>query len=311
VSGRARAAVLALALLAGLAVRSPDASADDATIAHKVRAGDTFELLAAEYYGDRHHYIFLLVANGLDHARPLKPGERLKIPVSREITAAAGDTVASLAAAYLGDERRAGFLAEYNGLDASESIAAGHTLAVPVTITRRAVAREPLADIASAYFADVAQAALIKEYNFLDHDTLEPGETVVIPIFHVRVRAGKLPAPDAESKARTERRREIQEQAQAVLPGARAAWKSGEYSAVKRELTPIAADSDYLDIDLAVDVGVLLGSAYVAFGDDDSALATFKRVLARKPKHVIGAYQHSPKVREVWKRAGGAVAAER
>ena len=303
-----RGIALAALVIATLSVRPPDASADDATISHKVKAGDTLELLAAEYYGDRHHYIFILVANGLEHARPLKPGERLKIPVSREITAAVGESMASLAAAYLGDEHRGRFLAAYNGLEDDESIAAGQLLSVPVTITRRAVAREPLSDIATAYFADASQAELIQDYNFLDHDVLEPGETIVIPIFHVRVRAGKLPSPDADSKARTERRRLTQELALAALPGAQAAWTGGDYGAVKRELTPI--DTDYLDVRVAVEVGVLLGSAYVAFGDDDSALATFKRVLERRARHTLDAYHHSPKVRDVWKRAGGAVTGE-
>ena len=73
-------ALLALAVCALLAV---PARADRDYLTYKVRAGDSLALLAAEYYGDRNHAVFIMVANKLDHPRPLKPGEKLRIPVSR------------------------------------------------------------------------------------------------------------------------------------------------------------------------------------------------------------------------------------
>jgi LysM repeat protein len=304
--GLAIALLVCAALGLGITARPRAAAAAGDAITHRVKEGDTLDLLAAEYYGDRRHAIFLMVANGMEHPRPLKKGEKLKVPVSRDVTAAVGDTLGSLAATYLGDERRAPFLGEFNSMAPDESIAAGQTLSVPFHVTHRAAGHESLADIAAAYFADPRQGALLKAYNFLDKDALEQGETIDVPIFHVRVRSGKLPGPDAESRARTEKRRLTQERAQAALPGARAAWDDGDYQAVKRELTPI--DTDYLDTRLAVEIGVMLGSAYVAFGDEDSALATFKRALERKPKHGLSGYAYSPKIRAVWQKAGGAVA---
>ena len=62
----------------------------------KVKQGDTLALLAAEFYSDRNKAIFIMVANKLDHPRPLKPGERIKIPVSRPYTTAPGDTFETL-----------------------------------------------------------------------------------------------------------------------------------------------------------------------------------------------------------------------
>jgi LysM repeat protein len=299
---RRRAAGLAAACLL---IASSAVAQDRATQIHKVRPGDTLQLLAAEYYGDRHHAVFIMVANEMSHPRELKRGERLRIPVSRDITANIGDTLESLAATHLGDKRRAPFLAEFNGIEDDASIAAGQPLVIPFHVTHRAAARETVGSIAAAYFGESSKATLLSRYNFLDKDVLEPGESITIPIYHVRVRAGKLPPPDAESQARVRKRHDMQELTASALPDARAAWRSGDYATVKRVLTPI--DTDFLDAEAAVEVGVILGSCYIAFGDVDSALATFRRVIERKPQHALSAYDVSPKIREVWKRAGGVV----
>jgi len=84
------AALIALAL----AVATP-AHAQDATksiVIHKVTKRDDLQLLAAEYYGDRNKVIFIMVENHMEHPRALKTGERLRIPVSRNITTKPGDT---------------------------------------------------------------------------------------------------------------------------------------------------------------------------------------------------------------------------
>lgn len=284
---------------------SPARAQSHDTLVHRVAQGDTIELLAAEYYGDRHHGIFIMVANKLQHARPLRPGERLKIPVNREVTAAVGDTLETLAEQYLGDKRRAKFLAGFNQLDADASLAAGQVIQIPFHVVHKSAGKESLSAISAAYFATTKKTKLIQEYNFASKKVLQAGETVVIPIHHVQVRRGRLPPPDAESQARLAKRREIQDQAQNLLPGAQAAWDAGNYAAVKRALTTL--ETDYLDANLAVAVGVLLGSTYMAFDDKDSALAAFRKVLERSPGHSLDTYEYSPKVREVWKQAGGKV----
>lgn len=303
-SGRGLRVVSVLLLVLAARVAPVRAGSDD-TIAHKVRAGDTLELLAAEYYGDRNHALFIMAANRMQHPRALKPGERVRIPVSREVTTAVGDSFESLAQTYLGDPRRARVLAEFNGRAVDDSLAAGTLLSIPFTISRTAGGDEPLAAIATAYFGDAAQAAMLRGYNGLAKDTLGKGESIEIPIVHVRVRSAMLPALDPEAKARSEKQRTMQDQAREALPGARAAWRAGDYGAIKRDLTKL--DPDYLDVKGAVEIGVLLGAAYVAFGDNDSAIAAFKRVLERRPKQVLDAYRFSPKVRDVWRRAGGTV----
>jgi len=302
VSAVVRAALVLVAVLIAAPAR---AGSSDDTVVHKVRPGDTLELLAAEYYGDRNDALFIMVANKMQHPRPLKKGERLRVPVSREVTTSVGDTFDTLAQAYLGDARRGPFLAEFNGVSPDDSLAAGTVISVPFTISYAADADVPLSAIAQAYFGEADRAKILRAYNFLDKDALAKGESIEVPIFHVRVRESMLPPVDAEAKARSEKRRQMQEQALSALPGARAAWRAGDFPAVKRDL--IKVDTDYLDVKQAVEIGVLLGGAYVASGDTDSAIATFKRVLERRPKLGLDGYRFSPKIRDVWKRAGGAV----
>jgi LysM repeat protein len=305
---RAVAAVPAAALAALIAHAAPAAAqpSESAVTMHKVDKGDTLELLAAEYYGDRRHKIYIMIENRMDHARELKPGEKLRIPVSNEVTVAVGDTLETLAGEHLGDERRAKYLAEFNRIDDGQSIAAGMSLSIPLRVTYRANGKEPLKAIAAALFRDDRKAVLLKEYNFLKSDTLDKGQAITVPIY-LRVQPSKQRPPDAESRARVGRRPPVLEQAKRVLPSARAAWKAGDYAAVKRELAELMKTFPYLDTELAVDVGVLLGSAYVAFDDVDTARATFEQVLERSPKHSLSAYAHSPRVREVWQKAGGAI----
>ena len=300
-----RRAITAIALVVIVGVVAPARGDAPESIEHKVRKGDTLELLAAEYYGDRNHQIFIMVANEMQHPRALVAGEKLKVPASREVIADVGDTFDNVAAAYLGDARRGRFLAAFNGVGADESLAAGTLLSIPFQITHTAAGNERLADISAAYFGDNKNAALLRDYNFLLQDTLAPGESIVVPIHHVRVRSSKLPPADKAAKERSEKRRRTQEDAAEVLPEARAAWRQGDYSAIKRELTKV--DPDFLDEDTAIEIGVLLGGAYVATSDAESAIASFRRVLERRPSHALDAYRYSPKIRDVWKRAGGAV----
>ncbi len=293
----------ALALLALLAL--PGGATGQPSINHTVAPGDTLPLLAAEYYGDRNHMVFIMVANGMEHEAPLAPGRVLKIPVSDEVTATTGDTWASLSARHLGSERRAEFLAQFNGSTSSASIPAGEVITLPLRVTYTATAPVTLQDLAITYLGDRNKADLLRVYNFLDGDTIDTGQSVIIPILRVRVRRDKMPAPDAEAQALMEKRKRMQELAARVLPEARAAWRAGDYGLIRNELTKI--ELEYLDVEPAVTIGLLLGGAYVAFDDEDSALAVFKKVLARDRDHAVDAAETSPKIRRVWQLAGGRV----
>jgi LysM repeat protein len=274
----------------------------------RVNEGDTLELLAAEYYGDRQHAVFIMNANDIPHGQALRLGTRLKIPMQRELTASVGDTLAGLAEQHLGDARRAEFLAAFNQLPADTSVAAGQKIVIPFHVTHTAESKESFASIAAAYFGDAKQASLLKRYNFTEKDSLEKGESITIPIYNVRVRAAKLPPPDKKSAEREARLRDMEERAIRALPDARAAWRDGEYARVKKLLVEL--DLDYLPASLASEAGVLLAAAYIAFNDADSALALMAKIRQRSPELALSAYDHSPKVRDVWMKAGGRIGTE-
>ncbi len=282
------------------------ATADDGIKLHTVKEGDSLPILAAEYYGDRNHMLFIMVANKLVSPRPLKKGERIKVPVSLSATVAKGDTWDDLAQTYLGDRRRGKYLAEFNGANPERQPAAGVIITVPFTVKHTASGDEAIAQIAQAYFGNSQNADLLRGYNFLEKDRLTKGESVIIPIHHIKVRdAMQLTAGSAaqreEAAQRAEQYQEQMQEAARVLPRAQAAWRRGDYATVKRELLDI--DLDYLDADRAVTVGRLLGAAYVALDDEVWAVKTFRRVLARAPDTQLSPYRYSPRIRAVWAKA--------
>ncbi len=290
---------LALSMVAGRA------EASNNTIVYRARQGDTLQLIAAEYYGDRNKAIFIMVENKITHPKPLRPGERLRIPVSREITTSPDDTWETLAGAYLGDGRRAPFLADFNNMSADESVPAGTVLHVPFTVTHRAEAAETLGNISLAYFGEAKHADLLRRYNFLEKGALGPGETLIVPVFHVRLQASKLPPPDAEAKRRQALRREAASDAATAVPKAWQYWRAGDYADIEKLLLKI--EVEFADPRHAVDVHLLLGLVHTAEGKVDLAIDDFKKVRTLKPDHVLNRFDYSPKILAVWEKAGGKV----
>lgn len=292
-------------LAALLALTAPAAAQDSTvdTITYRVKDGDTLGLVAAEHYGDRKKAIFIMVENKLTHARKLKPGERLKIPVNREITTSPGDTFETLAGTFLGNPRRGVFLAEFNGLAADDRLAAGTTLQVPFTVTHTAAATESLRSIAAAYFGDSKQGEMLQRYNFLQKTTLDKGDSIIVPVFNVRLQASRMPPIDADAKTRRAQRHEATAKARLAIPKAWQAWRSGESARI--DLLLFGIELDYLDTAEAVEVGILRGLALAAEGKRELALEAFKDVHARKDTHVLRKFDYSPKIIALWEQAGG------
>ena len=278
----------------------------------RVKQGDTLDILAAEYYGDRKHKIFILAENHWQHERPLKAGEKIKIPVNREAVTAAGDTFESLAAQYLGDAKRGTFLAEFNDLSPEETLAAGATLAIPFHVPHVAAGTETLSQISAAYYGDGKYASLIKRYNFLDKDQLEKGEQVVVPIFNVKVKPARAAAKDAGAIQREDQRKKSQLLAVNALPAAKRALRDGDYTEVEKQLADFISNNDhidYLDAATAIDVCLAIGVTHVATGDLPLATQVFKKAIERKHT-TLDTFRYSPRVLAVWKAAGGKVEGE-
>jgi len=301
-------AIAAVTTLAALAVPRA-AHAQDAIrpVTYRVKQGDTLELIAAEFYGDRGKAVFIAAENKLTRPRSLRPGERLRVPVSREITTAPSDTFESLAVTYLGSARRGAFLADWNGLSQDNSLPAGTAIAIPFTISHTAQTTESLTEIARTYFGDARNAELLRHYNQLERTSLDKGDVVLVPAYHVRCNPAKQPPIDAEARARRDHRRDAEARAARALPAARLAWTAGDFAGVVAQLAPLEADLDYLDTDQAVEAAVVLGAARVAFDETEPALACFKRAIDRQAQHALRRYDYSPKVLALWQKAGGPI----
>lgn len=294
----------------GPALAGPRIQSSPAAVVHRTKPGDTLGLLAAEYYGDRRYEILIAAENELAPGQPIPPRKGLRIPVDLHVVTDVGATLEDLAEKYLGSDQRAKFLLGFNDdlsvpLEADTPLPAGLRIRVPLHVHHRLAPDESLRDVATYYFGNPEKARLIQEYNFLDDREPASGQMLLLPVYHVSVHTPRRPALDAKAHQRLVRRAEMQQQAHGALAGAHLAWNSGDYSAVRDLLNDL--DTDYLDTNLAVEVCVLLGSVYVAFGDEEWAEAMFRKALARKPAHLLDAYTVSPKIRAVWERAGGAV----
>jgi len=298
---------IGIALASHARADDPGKLARDDTVSYRVRPGDTLSLVAAEFYGDHQRTTnFLMAANNLRRQRKLSPGEKLRVPVSREITTAKGDTFATLAKSYLGDPDRAAFLAEYNKLKLTSTLATGTGLTIPMRVVHTAAAPETLEQVSQLYFGDAKQAEMLRVYNHLDSSQLDKNDSLIIPNFRVRVRADKLPPLDAGSIARREQQRQANADALRALPLAHTAWLQADFAGVKTALAGVANKLDFLEPETASDVGILLGKAFIAFDDAPSAIAIFSQVLARQ-RCELSAYFDSPKVIAAWKQAGGSV----
>jgi LysM repeat protein len=292
--------VLATVLVAGRAY-------GEDVLAYRVKTGDSLELIASELYGDRAYAPFIVAENKLTRGKPVRPGERLRLPVPREVITAPGDTFESLADTYLGDDHRAALLAQANGMSIEDGlpIPTGSTVIIPMRVTHTATGSESLASIAQAYLADPKQAEVLRQFNGVDKSSLDKGDSLIVPALTLRVR--RMPPLDAKDQARRAEHERLVRSAAESLPRARSAWLQGEFAAVIDALSEPAKHADYLDRVTAADVELLLGKAELALGQDAAAQDAFKAALARRPRLSLSPYRESPKVITVWKQLRGEV----
>ncbi len=272
-------------------------------IVHTVRANDNLEVLAAEYYGKRDFAVFIMLANNILHPRALKKGDKLTIPTAWKYRVVPGDTLSAIAERYLGDARRAEFLAAFNSLTTDATLMPDDELTIPFHAVHAAQDREDLASIAATFYRDSSRGEMLRRYNFRPGGKpLKKGETLIVPIVDVHAR---LPV-DQGLERREQKRRAMTQRGREALDRARAAWRTGDYGGVKAALL-VDIDLEYVDAEVAADMSFLLGAAYVAFGDRDSALAQLKRARDRRPDLVVRADEQSPKICDVWTAVGGTV----
>lgn len=302
-----KAPLVAFVCALALAVTASAHAQTQGVARHRVASDDTIELLAAEYYGDRRHASFIRLANGIDEARGLHQGQRIRIPIGRRVVTEAGQDLEEIAAEHLGDKRRAEQLAEYNDRESVASLAAGELVRVPFHVEYTADEDVSLEVLAARHLRGSRDTERLRTYNFLDDDveSLEEGESILIPALHIGVRSSRLPTPGEEARERVKMRRTLQAEAESALPSARHAWRRGDYEAVERQL--ISLDIHFLDAETALEISILLGGTHIARGDDESAREVFRKALERDPDYEMSAYHYSPAIRTVWKKVGGPI----
>src|SRR5262245_47721490 len=101
---------------ATLVVLGVAATASAKVVVYSSKPGDTPESIAADYYGNRSQAIFILESNGLERDKPLKPGQKVRIPTAYHYRVHKGDTLEGVSQKFLDDRRRSPFLAAFSGL---------------------------------------------------------------------------------------------------------------------------------------------------------------------------------------------------
>ena len=94
-------------------------------------------------------------------------------------------------------------LASVDQLDENAPLPAGLVLEVRCRVALVPAGPEPLVTIAQQYLGDPHQADLLRRYNALDHDTLDKGEAIDMPVPNVEVR--KLPPLEADAQQRRDK----------------------------------------------------------------------------------------------------------
>jgi LysM repeat protein len=291
-------------------------------VVYSSRPGDTPESIAADYYGNRSQAIFIVETNGLERDKPLKPGQRVRIPTAFHYRVRKGDTLEGLAQKFLDDKRRSPFLAAFSGLRPTDKLREGQDLLIPFQHVHRTEVPESLQSVARSFYGDASKAKLLADYNFRTAPMMAKGEKILVPISHVHIRAVKLqpivekpvvgsskvkevPVPTlapAPAKEAQKREAELAEKVGKELAVAEKAYKDGSYSDVPAMLDKVLTAEEPSESQLA-ELFRLKAFAYVALGLDDLAVNAFREVLARKPDVALDEATVSPKIRAALERA--------
>jgi LysM domain len=99
---------------------------------YRVKAGQTWAELATELLGAPNRDVVLSAANGTTPWQPPSDGEQIVVPFNLRVIASSSDTIVTIAYRYLGDEKKAWTLSQYNGLKTGR-LQRGDVVLVPLT----------------------------------------------------------------------------------------------------------------------------------------------------------------------------------
>lgn len=307
-------------------------------VSYIVRQGDTLASIAADYYGNRAQAQFISEFNNLSRGAGLKPGQALKIPTSYKYRVLPGESLPELSQRLVGDKRRGPSLLQFSGVRPGAKLGPGTELQVPFHFVHTVKSGETLSGLAKTYYGDASAARLLAQYNFTGA-MLRPGERLVIPITHVRVRSVRLasaptpvvrpavvarpapppaparvvappvvtpvaPAAAAPVSPEEAQRREAELAAnvRARLQEAERFYNEGNYAEVPSALIKILREFDPSEAQM-VEIYRLLAFAQVALGQTEAAVHSFKEVLDRQPDFRLEPALTSPKILKALEQA--------
>ena len=290
------AAMLALAL-PGVAA----AQVEGGTFTHVVREGETLASIAQSYYGDPRRETVLVAENGLtaQGGAPIRVGQRLTVPFVTYHEVQEGESWPELARRFYGDARRAFALIEANGGSASEQPDAGAELLVPYPLRHVTTQGQNVVRVATVYYPGGSRedARRVRRFNNLRTMRLTRGQIVLVPLSSLTLTEEGRSAIAAVigSAPRAGEVRALQASIDAELPELEEHVRRGRFPEALA-LGNRFLGSRQLTGNQMVTVQRQLGTAFVALGRNDLAVAAFLAALERQPDLQLDSLTTSPTV---------------
>jgi len=101
-------------------------------IRYAVKEGDTLAKIANRFLGDRRRYQVLASINGLDSPQALTIGSTVKLPFDIPYTVKKGESLATIAERYYGDQNQFHLIASYNFITDPRGIKPGTEILIPI-----------------------------------------------------------------------------------------------------------------------------------------------------------------------------------
>lgn len=260
----------------------------------RAQPGDTWSGLAQRHLGRGSVSPGLAELNGFPPGEPLRIGERIVLPVILRHTLVRGETLASLAERFYGDDRKTRILQVFSRIEDPKRLAVGTVLEIPLiaftrpgtdpvakSVPERAVAAKTQAPPTAAPAPEAPGPAKAAEPGRNDPATAAAVAPSVVPV----VGPAK---PIAETPRFGDR-----------IAEAGRCFSDGDYDRAREALEalrqPVAAEGTAID---RRELGRLLAFVYIALDLDDRACEAYRAAPAPEGPEALDPDLVSPRIRE-------------